>query len=70
MNLRVKEELERIIKGIEKSEEIYKDSSYREYTTAIHKTVFIELKKYLPSEIEYLIIDDTPNYYKVEFWRE
>lgn len=74
MTVTVKENLERIIKGIENAEQFNSEYPWREkgddYTISMSKKSFNELKPYIPSWIEYVIVDEAPSCYRIVFWRK
>lgn len=73
MNLRIRKELERILKGLENAEQFDREYPWKEkgkdYTTSFGKTTFNEVKKHLPDGIKYVVVVETPNCYTVTFWR-
>lgn len=73
MNLRIRKELERVIKGIENAEQFDREYPWKEkgkdYTASFGKTTFNEVKKHLPDGIKYVVVSETPKCYTVCFWR-
>lgn len=71
--MNTKKEIERIITGIEHAQQFNRDYPWKEkgrdYSACYSKITFNELKKHLPDEIKYVVVNETPNCCTVVFWR-